>query len=328
MKISELIESSARIRSMNTEGHYAASYVFSNKELGQPLQFNKTVLYKPNSSIVEIGMYITAVTEKGKSGHFCQIALRGIQMEAKSAEEVFEKVRSRQGGKMAEADEDEIRDYIAAGNTVYNNKYVVQSRNNNNVYLVMDRNISPDTECKVKCSCASFLFDVSWYNAKAGCLIGKAMPYPKHAMNVGGTTTTVRNIDKVPGLCKHLMLLVSLLMKEGFIEGGTDDITAYVQGGGSLPKSRGRLSTAKANYYIEQTMKQYRAQTKMINALSQGKFNVKQGAIRGTQVGKYLASVGKMNKEAHKAKKLAQKQKNVGSQFKPKSPIKKRKKKK
>ena len=84
MKISELIESSARIRSMNTEGHYAASYVFSNKELGQPLQFNKTVLYKPNSSIVEIGMYITAVTEKGKSGNFCQIALRGIQMEDSS----------------------------------------------------------------------------------------------------------------------------------------------------------------------------------------------------------------------------------------------------
>ena len=291
MKISELIASSARIRSKKVSGHYAADYVFGHKQFGTVLSYNKTVLYKPESSIVEIGMMVTAVTEKGKTGHFCQIALRGVEMEAKSAEEVFAHIRQRGKGKMAEADEDELRDYIAAGNTVYNNKYVVQSRNNSNVFLVMNKNVSPDTECRVRCSCASFLFDVAWYNADHGCLIGSRPPANPFVQV--GISKVVRNVDKVPGLCKHLMLLVSMLLKDGFIQGGTDDISAYLEGGGGIPRSAGRISTSKANYLIDQTMKQHKAQVRMVNQLNQGNWDVKQGAMRGTSVGKYLSQVGK-----------------------------------
>lgn len=307
MKISELIASSAKIRSTNVSGHYAANYVFGHKQFGHVLSYNKTVLYKPSSSIVEIGMMITAVTEKGKTGHFCQIALRGVEMEAKSAQEVFAHLRQRGKGKMAEADEDELRDYIAAGNTVYNNKYVVQSRNNSNVYLVMNTNISPDTECRVRCSCASFLFDVAWYNANHGCLIGSRPPAdPRFQM--GLKNTTVRNVDRVPGLCKHLMLLVSMLLKDGFIQGGTDDITAYLEGGGTLPRSAGRISTSRANYMIEQTMKQHKAQVRMVNALNKGNYKPKQGDLRGTNIAKSLTGLGRAIK---KTTNPAQKQTNV-----------------
>ena len=317
MKISELIASSAKIRSKNVSGHYSANYVFGHKQFGHVLSYNKTVLYKPSSSIVEIGMMITAVTEKGKTGHFCQIALRGVEMEAKSAEEVFAHIRNRGKGKMAQADDDELRDYIAAGNTVYNNKYVVQSRNNSNVYLVMNKNISPDTDCRVRCSCASFLFDVAWYNADHNCLIGSRPPADPR-FQLGLKTETVRNIDKVPGLCKHLMLLVSMLLKDGFIQGGTDDITAYLEGGGTLPRSAGRISTSRANYMIEQTMKQHRAQVRMLNALNKGNLKPKQGMIRGTNVGKTLTGLGR---EIKKATNPTQKQtnvKNLGKRVMPK----------
>ena len=246
-------------------------------------------------------------------------------MEAKSAEEVFAHIRNRGKGKMAQADDDELRDYIAAGNTVYNNKYVVQSRNNSNIYLVMNKNISPDTDCRVRCSCASFLFDVAWYNADHNCLIGSRPPADPR-FQLGLKTETVRNIDKVPGLCKHLMLLVSMLLKDGFIQGGTDDITAYLEGGGTLPRSAGRISTSKANYMIEQTMKQHRAQTRMLNALNKGNLKPKQGMIRGTNVGKTLAGLGR---EIKKATNPTQKQtnvKNLGKRVMPKSSKKRKRK--
>lgn len=327
MTISELIASSAQIRSKNVSGHYSMSYTFGHKQLGRPLQYNKTVLYKPNSSIVEIGLYITAVTEDGKSGHFCQVALRGVQMEAKSAEEVFAKIRSRQSGKMAQASDDELRDYIAAGNTVYNGKYVVQSRNNGNVYLVMDKNISPDTICKVRCSCASFTFDIAWYNNQHGCLIGdKPLPHPKFMLGDKTSTDTVRNMDKTPGLCKHLMLLMSMLMKDGFIQGGTDDIDGYISG--AVKSTPGRISTARANYMIEQTMKQYRSQLKMTNAIAQGKYaSVRQRALSGTKMGSQLTQLARTMNKIQKQINKSQSTKSLGNKIKPKSPIKKRRKK-
>ena len=109
-----------------------------------------------------------------------------------------------------------------------------------------------------------------------------------------------------------------MLLKDGFIQGGTDDITAYLEGGGTLPRSAGRISTSKANYMIEQTMKQHRAQVRMLNALNKGNLKPKQGMIRGTNVGKTLAGLGR---EIKKATNPTQKQtnvKNLGKRVMPK----------
>ena len=313
MNIQQLIASSGEIFSKGIlergeQSHYSDTYTFSTKKFGQVLQYNKSVVYRPNYDIVEIGMYITAVTEDGKTGHFCQVALKGIDMKPVSKNDVLEKVRSRDGGKFKAYTDDAIVDYIAQGGTVYNGKYVIQSRRDSSMFLVMNKRISSETEVRVRCSCASFLFDVAWYNADHGCLIGQRPPaHPKFKM---GSTETIRNVHKKPGLCKHLMLLFSLLLKDDFIIGGTDDPTGNGEKAYKVynkRKNQERISTTSANYLIEQTMRQVRAQVKAVNAVNNSIATgqnsplkkAKIGSIGGTSVKAHIKSLKKYYKQTN-----------------------------
>ena len=309
MNIQQLIASSAEIYSKGIlargeASHYSQAYTFSHKQFGQVLQYNKTVLYKPSYNVIEIGMFITSVTETGKTGHYCQVALKGVDMKPVSKNDIFKKVRERQGGKFKDYTDDQIIQYVAEGGTVYNGKYVIQSRRDSDQFIVMNKRISAETEVRVRCSCASFFFDIAWYNGDHNCLIGSKPPaMPRFKM---GDTETVRNMHKKPGVCKHLMLLFSLLLKDDFIVGGTDDINGIKEQGSKISnkrKNQERISTARANYYIEQTMKESRAQVKAVNMLNQGLREpsqlkkVKVGGIGGNSVKSYLKSVKKMYKE-------------------------------
>ena len=292
MKINELIASSARITSYNsstdkyTEGHYASDYVFSNKKIGQVLQYNKTVLYKPESSVIEIGIYFRAVTEKGKSGHFCQIALRGIEMEEKDISEVFSHLRRKNNGKYAQYSDDELLNIIARGDNVYYGKYVIQSRNRPNKFLVMKPTISGDTDVRVRCSCASFIFDVAWYNADHKCLIGSRPPQSRK-FKLNKDATPNRNIYRTPGLCKHLMLALSLLMKDGFIKGGSDKFNK--QGASMLKRSSSmdRLTVNEANTLVRNALNQAKAQVRYSRQMWGGKQAQVPSSIANTNIGTY-----------------------------------------
>lgn len=313
MNIQQLIASSAEIYSVGIlergeKSHYSDTYTFNHKQFGQVLQYNKTVIYKPNYSIIEIGMYITSVTETGKTGHFCQVALKGVDMKPVSKNDIFKKVRERSGGKFSDYTDEQIIDYVARGGTVYNGKYVVQSRTDSNKYLVMNKRISAETEARVRCSCASFFFDIAWYNGDHNCLIGSRPPAnPRFKM---GDTKTIRNVHKKPGLCKHLMLLFSLLLKDDFIVGGTDDVNGIAEMGQKIYNSRKnqeRISTARANFYIDKVMKETKAQIKSVNQLNQGlrtpkSLNkVKVGGIGGKAVKSYIKSMKSMYKQLNPA---------------------------
>lgn len=328
MNIQQLIASSAEIYSSGIlargeESHYSSAYTFSHKEFGQVLQYNKTVIYKPNYDIVEIGLFITAKTEKGKTGHFCQCALKGVDMKPVSKNEIFKRVRERQGGKLSNYSDAEIIDYVERGGTVYNGKYVVRSRRDDDMFLVMNKRISPDTEVRVRCSCASFFFDIAWYNGTHNCLIGAKPPaYPKFKMDP--TAKPIRNVYKKPGLCKHLMLLFSMLMKDDFIVGGTDDPNGIKESSFSIfnkKKNQERISTSRANYYIEQTMKEVKAQRKASNLIAQAQVSetpkkilskVRMKNVKGVSIKKYLNNL----RNIPKASNPAQRQKNISKRRK------------
>ena len=276
MKINELIASSAEITSYNhqtnefTEGHYSSSYVFNNKKIGPVLEYNKTVLYKPESSVIEVGIYFKSVTERRKAGHYCQIALRGIEMEEKSVDEVLDHLRRKNNGKYANLSDDELLEIIARGDNVYYGKYVIQSRNRPDKFLVMQPTISQDTDVRVRCSCASFMFDVAWYNADHHCLIGSRPPQTRK-FKLDKDDTPTRNIYRTPGLCKHLMLAMALLTRDGFIKGGSD--TFNREGALALKKARSskRITRNDANFIIRETINQARSQIRYTRQMWSGK---------------------------------------------------------
>lgn len=294
MKINELVASSAKIASYNnttkqyTRGHYSKAYVENNKIVGRALDYNKTVLYKPESSVVEIGIYFTSVTETGKVGHYCQIALRGIEMEEKSRDEVFRHLRTKNNGKYATYSDEELLEIIGRGDNVYYGKYTLQSRNHPDKFLVMQPTISGDTDIRVRCSCASFMFDIAWYNADHHCLIGSRPPQTRK-YRVNPDARPVRNVNRKPGLCKHLMVAVALLQRDGFLKGGTDKFNKSTT---TLMKktSTERISSAEANALIKRVMDQHKQEVRYTRQMWSGKEVQVPTGIRYTNKGMYWSN--------------------------------------
>ena len=68
-------------------------------------------------------------------------------------------------------------------------------------------------------NCSDYYFSWSWYNADHKCLIGRRPPpYQRKYTDGKGYYRTLRNPHRLPGMCKHLLLFLALLMKGGLIE--------------------------------------------------------------------------------------------------------------
>ena len=75
---------------------------------------------------------------------------------------------------------------------------------------------------RVRCTCAHFYYTYAWYNSDHNALIGeKPAPYirvEKGWAKKSSGIITRRNLNKVPGLCKHLQFFVSYLIQNGIIQ--------------------------------------------------------------------------------------------------------------
>lgn len=91
----------------------------------------------------------------------------------------------------------------------------------------MEQGININTICRVSCSCSDYFFRIAWYNWGAGAHLGQQpASYPGKSSN----SRTVQNIDKVPGMCKHLMMFTMLLLNGGIIKKeGTTNFEANLQ---------------------------------------------------------------------------------------------------
>lgn len=79
-------------------------------------------------------------------------------------------------------------------------------------YITFRTKITYDTECRVKCTCAHFYYTFAYYCAQVGAYIGDAVAPYKAKRKLKGKHK-FRNQNGVPGLCKHLQLLISHIMK-------------------------------------------------------------------------------------------------------------------
>lgn len=79
-------------------------------------------------------------------------------------------------------------------------------------YILFRTKVDMNTECRVKCTCAHFYYTFAYYCAQAGAYIGDAVA-PYRAKRKLKGKYRFRNITGVPGLCKHLQLLISYILK-------------------------------------------------------------------------------------------------------------------
>ena len=79
----------------------------------------------------------------------------------------------------------------------------------------MKQPIGVNNYVRVSCSCSNYYFVHGWYNYQAGAHLGQQpAPYPGKS----SSSETIYNVDKRPGMCKHLMMFTMLLLNGGIID--------------------------------------------------------------------------------------------------------------
>lgn len=83
--------------------------------------------------------------------------------------------------------------------------------------------ITLDDKVRVNCTCSQFFYTFAWYNADHQALIGAKPPAYVAPVNNklhklrDKNSVTVRNVSKLPGLCKHLQYFISYLIDKNII---------------------------------------------------------------------------------------------------------------
>ena len=203
MNIIELIQSNNLI-GYKRRPHY----VFSSKPFGKIYAYNKTVVYKPHYSVIELSMFIGAKTQKDRTAHKISVAFKGIDMVEKSALDLLATLKLQ--NKFKDLTLDQLQEKVENEEDLLFDRFIVKA-NKPHTYIVMEKRIPLTTEIRVKCTCADYYYTYQWYNADAGVHIGNRGPgYIKR----GSSNIRVRNPYKRPGVCKHMLLFSAMLMSQ------------------------------------------------------------------------------------------------------------------
>lgn len=215
MNILQLLESTKKNKGINGYDHYKPDYAFKSKEFGQIYFYNKTVKTKPGFSIIEVSMMIKAVTDRNRSNHKVMIAISGVHQETVRGTTLIDRMRALDLYKDTEAFSDEQLLAIALEKKPFPEKTVIKNETGN--YTIIDDNISVDSEIIVNCSCSDYYWTWQYYNVEKNVDIFNEKP-PKYSPRTSAgkegmkTNQPVRNPGRNPGMCKHIMLLLALLM--------------------------------------------------------------------------------------------------------------------
>lgn len=222
MNISELIRSTSYVKG------YDPKNTFSNKKFGGIMFYNKTARVKPNSSILEVSMMIQGSTDtilpakeaasRAVAAHKVMVAIRGVEQQAVSADTLCELIRSaRDAYKDEEAfpNEELLSMVVNPDFKPFEDKTIMPQANG--TYVIINDKISKECDIRVWCSCSSYYWVFQFYNVENNVDIwGKAparyIPKTKKGFEAFVKNQPMRNPGKHPGMCKHIMLLLALLM--------------------------------------------------------------------------------------------------------------------
>ena len=153
--------------------------------------------------------------------HKVMVSIHGVEQKVVNGKQLADLIRLEHpafGDEEAFPDRDLIQmslsDKLLEGKTVISqsaNDYVTGQ------YVIITDDISPDSQIRVWCSCSSYYWVFQFYNVENNVDIwGKAperyIPKTKAGWEAFQKNQPMRNPDRRPGMCKHIMLLLALLM--------------------------------------------------------------------------------------------------------------------
>lgn len=253
MNIRELIESTNRV-----PGRDKAS-VFQ-KKFGSIYAFNKSInIFKGGKAII-INMMIKGSTDMIKIGgqrkpvayHKVSLALN-VGEDGKKEYEPDELVSIIRINHKEYENEEEwpkwaiLKEVLDKPDAFFDNATVFRMVNSKN-YVVVTNNIPEDSEVQVWCSCSDYYWTFQYYNMQTrnndgSCLnLYGSAHYPKsyNPLSKKGkeSKAPLRNPGRNPGMCKHLMLLVAMLMEDDLISDPKNGLKKYYKANyGSFIKS-------------------------------------------------------------------------------------------
>ena len=227
------------IDSTNTVKGYDTQTTFSKKKFGAIYAFNKVATPKPENSIIEISMMIKGVTDilhlktknRPVAAHKVLMAIKGVKQELLSRAELI----SRMKLKYVELREEDKEEVIIAraldpNKKPFENRTVMQV--NRDKFVILDDKISNDAEVHVWCSCSSYYWVFQYYNIDNDVNLpryNKPMNYKyktKAGIQAALNKKPMRNPNKAYGMCKHLQLLLALLMDSKTVSATTSGAKA------------------------------------------------------------------------------------------------------
>ena len=199
-----------------------ASYALVHKDFGTIYLNSMSTM--PSASMLDIIIYMGVATDKGKTSHRVAISLKNDKFQELTETELVNLIKSRNPADVDKTKDDMILKLLNDSSyQPIEGSTIIRKNSTDRKFSIIPNRIPVDTEIKIRCTCSDYFFCWSWYNADHKCLIGTRPPAYKKATN---SKRTSKNPHKLPGMCKHTLLLIAILMQGGLLENMTD-ISAY-----------------------------------------------------------------------------------------------------
>lgn len=263
------------VASTNTVKGYESSSL-NSKQFGSIMAYNKVIDATPGGTTIQVSMMIKGLTDKinGKpvAAHRVLIAISGVKYKHYTATELINKIRE-EIHKYRDEEKYPFMDLLKMVQEqnvkFFPEKTILPTRNK--TYVVIEDKISTDSYMQVNCSCSDYWWTWQWYNVEANIDIKGIKPPPyKYSLNsraektVNGhkismagkkatkSTNPVRNPNRAFGMCKHILLLLGMLMDEDVVDHAVPGVT-----GSSSPGTMYRLNINRFKETNHLTYKEY-----------------------------------------------------------------------
>lgn len=225
---------------------------FRSRDFGQIIDFDVKGRYNAHFKTLTVTMFIQSKTQHERSissglgdsvisTHTAAITFKNIVQHVVDIKEKVEEYNARTTGKPIES----VQDIIDKMQEAEPDLVPIEITDD---YIIFRTRITFDTECRVKCTCAHFYYTFAYYCAQVGAYIGDAVAPYKSRRKLQGKTK-FRNQNGVPGLCKHLQLLISHIMKA---DNGINGNMEYSNQKIPIPKELQERKSSKATKAIQQ----------------------------------------------------------------------------
>ena len=280
MNIRELIQSTGRVKNRGK------NLVFQ-KKFGSIYLYNKTVQVPKGGGVIVVNMMIGGATDMIRvAGKRTPVAYHKVSLAINigddgkkeyTTEELINHIRAthkKYANPEEISNEDVLRVILDHPSDFFSDATIFKTSNADG-YTVVSNHIPIDSEIQVWCSCSDYYWTFQYYNMQTPSkgnrgyvnLYG-AKGYPKiynyRSERGKKAKAPLRNPGRNPGMCKHLMLLLAMLMKDKVVNDGKNGLTKFYNANYNQFIKDNKKQRVSQNEY-EKILKSYQKDHRILN---------------------------------------------------------------